>query len=325
MSMRILAVDDEPLFLEILEASLQEIGFHDITPIYSAKEALRELEQSKEAFDCILLDIRMPGMNGVELCRKIRATQGYKRTPIMMVTAMTDRNFIDEAFVAGASDYLTKPLDKLELRARMKMVERLIAEQARNLLLEQHAASDEPMDTGIRPEDLEFTVETPVILQGFDRIIEYTALENYLQSLSTKESYGASAFAISIKNVSMLFNSGRPMDFMNMLYDVGVSIEAVLKSSMALIAYSGNGVFLAVLSDVLEPDVKLVEDRIRVKLKDFDQIYMRDGMPSPDILVGSAIRKSLFFPHASQMLQTAITALDEKPVSSPPPLLQLTV
>ncbi len=308
--MRILAVDDEPLFLEILEAVLHEQGFPDVTPVYSAKEALRELELSREAFDCILLDIRMPGTDGVELCRKIRSVPGYKRAPILMLTAMTDRQYIDDAFAAGASDYLTKPLDSIELRARMQMVERLIAEQARNLLLEQRIGlMSEAADTAILPEELEFTLDSRVMLQGFDRIIEYSALENYLLSLGVKDSYGALACAISITNAAEIFEQTSRVSFLNMLYDVGVTIETALKSSKALISYAGSGVFVAVLGDMRSSDIEGIEHEIRARLHDFDDIYAVDKVPAPQIGVGQVVRKSFFSrPRGTEMLQQAIEA-----------------
>lgn len=318
--MKILAVDDEPLFLEVLDVALQDLGFVDVTPIYSAKEALRELEAGKKVFDCILLDIRMPGMSGVELCRKIRAVPGYKRTPIMMITAMTDREFIDDAFAAGASDYLTKPLDTLELKARMSMVERLIVEQSRNVLLEQrsnlpYAPDDED---AIALDEVDFDFDTPVTLLGFDRVIDYPALENYMKSLSAKDSYTASVLAVAISNAERLFEKASRVDFLNMLYDVGVTVETVLKPAKALTTYAGSGVFVAALAEGREPDVHLIEDQIKNRLKDFEQIYERDGLPAPMIAVGPAVRKSLFLrPDGPNMLRHAISAAKAGAVALP--------
>lgn len=309
--MRILAVDDEPLFLEILEVALQEQGFTDITPVYSAKEALRELEMSREFFDCILLDIRMPGTDGVDLCRKIRAVTGYKRTPILMLTALTDRQYIDDAFAAGASDYLTKPLDSIELRARLQMVERLIAEQSRNLLLEQRIGlMNEAADTAILPEELDFGLDTRVVLQGFDRIIDHSALENYLLSLGVKDSYAAAACAIAITNAGEIFEATSRVSFLNMLYDVGVTVETALKPCKALIAYAGNGVFAAVLAETRGVSMQDIEDQIRTRLHDFDEIYASDKVPAPQIAVGEVVRKSFFSrPRGTEMLQQAIAAV----------------
>lgn len=313
--MRILAVDDEPLFLEVLEAALKDLGFADVTPIYSAKEALRELESGKTGFDCILLDIRMPGTSGVELCRKIRAIAGHKRTPIMMITALTDRAYIDEAFAAGASDYLTKPLDALELKARMSMIERLIAEQSRNIFLEQSVeassgADDEDEDF----ETLDFEFEAPVAMAGLDRIIDYPAMEDYLSSLPVKESYAAAVFAVSIRNADAFYANARRVDYLNMLHDVGVTLETVLKRHEAMISYAGKGIFVVAIIGTQDPDLRPIEMQIRQRLGDYQQIYERDKLPAPVVVLGAAVRKSLFTrPHAGDLLHAAMVAVEKKP------------
>ncbi len=315
--MRILAVDDEPMFLEVLETALQEHGFGDVTPVYSAKEALRELEQSRDAFDCILLDIRMPGMDGVQLCRKIRAMARYRRTPIMMVTVMTDRQYVEDAFAAGATDYLTKPLDRLELKARMSMMERLVNEQMRSSLMEYRASAAEGV------VELKFDFETPVPLDGFDRVIEYLALENYLLSLNIKEAYEASAFAISIANASKIFSVATPQAFMSMLCDVAVTIEDVLKSVPALIAYAGSGNFVVVAHNFRESDIEMIGDMLNIGLEDFDDIYAVDRLPRPRAEVGPVIRSSIFSRlRTTQILGRAIAAAQSKAETLPRPVLK---
>jgi len=313
--MRILAVDDEPLFLEVLEAALQDLGFSDITPIYSAQEALRELESGKKGFDCILLDIRMPGTSGVELCRKIRAIAGHKRTPIMMISALTDRSYIDDAFAAGASDYLTKPLDPLELKVRMSMIERLVAEQSRNIFLEQSVeASADAEDDEAEIEALDFDFDAALPMPGLDRIIEYPAMENYLSSLPVKDSYAAAVFAVSIRNADAFFESARRIDYMNMLHDVGVTLETVLKRHEAMISYAGKGNFVVAIIGTQEPDLRLIEKQIRQRLGDYKQIYDRDKLPAPVIVAGTAVRKSLFSrPHAGDLLHAALASVEKKP------------
>lgn len=317
--MRILAVDDEPLFLELLEAALRDLGFTDVTPIYSAKEALRELEAGKKGFDCILLDIRMPGMSGVELCRNIRAIAGHKRTPIMMVTALTDRAYIDDAFAAGASDYLTKPLDPLELKVRMSMIERLIAEQSRNIFLEQSveaSAEDDDAEDDIETLDFDFAAAVP--MPGLDRIIDWPAMENYLSSLPVKDSYAAAVFAVSIRNAAAFFACASRVDYMNMLHDLGVTLESVLKRHEAMISHAGRGVFVVATIGTQEPDVQRIEGQIRERLEDYRQIYDRDGLPMPEIAVGQAVRKSLFSrPNAGDLLRAAMASVERPAVMLP--------
>lgn len=312
--MRILAVDDEPFFLEVLEVAMRNLGFTEFTPIYSAREALREMESGKLHFDCVLLDIRMPGMTGVELCRNIRKVTGYKHTPIMMITAHSDRELIEDAFTAGASDYLTKPLDPLELKARMIMLQRVAAEQARNIRIEQSSDEMAPSD-GEDFEPLEFTLDAALRLRGLDRIVDKRVFENYLLSLSTKDSNAAAVFAVSISNAAVLYDTVPRVDFMNMLHDVGVTLETVLKHYKALIAYVGSGTFVVGMIGTQDPEMHLVESLIHQRLTGFRQMYDRDNLHEPKISVGPLMRKALFSrPHAVDLPRAAIVAVENERV-----------
>ncbi|WP_372841117.1 two-component system response regulator, partial [Phaeovulum sp.] len=84
--MRILAVDDDPVFLEQILAGLGTLGYRDVVTAQSAEQALGWIDKASPAFDCFLLDIKMPGTSGIELCARIRKLQIYRRTPIVMVT-----------------------------------------------------------------------------------------------------------------------------------------------------------------------------------------------------------------------------------------------
>lgn len=287
--MKILAVDDEPLFLDILEVALRDLGHTDFTPAFSAQSALRELEEGKAPFDCILLDIRMPGMDGIALCRAIRSVAGYRRVPIMMVTSLADRRHIDEAFAAGATDYLSKPLDMLELKARIGVMERLLSERARVTLLEYRNAS---------PEDREammFDFATPLSLDGHDRMIERAALENYLVSLGRKESYAISAFSISIVNAQTIFSAGTRTAFMNLLADTASCIDEALGTTPAVVSYVGSGNFIVVPTGPHEPvDTAALQARINQSLAGFTEIYVVDRIPRPEVRVGAEVRRNLF-------------------------------
>ena len=118
--MRILAVDDDPRFLELLTASLHELGITEVTVVTSAAEALIMLKQQREqVFDVLLLDILMPEMDGVQLCRKVRKIPCCQQIPILMITAAQGRQWVFDAFDAGANDYVSKPLDRIELETRL--------------------------------------------------------------------------------------------------------------------------------------------------------------------------------------------------------------
>ena len=118
--MRILAVDDDRIALELLEISLRSAGYNKVDFCLSAKEALSLINDDGEAYDCMLLDIMMPEMNGVELCRKVRSMTAYQNIPIIMITAVNDQKMLEDAISVGATDYVNKPFDGLELGARLR-------------------------------------------------------------------------------------------------------------------------------------------------------------------------------------------------------------
>lgn len=123
--MRILIVDDTRDNQVLLRAFLVSAGYRDIVAANSATEAFRVLgfeEPVQEAIDIelILMDIMMPGVSGIEACRRIKAAEHLQDVPIIMITAKTEPQDLEQAFSAGAMDYMTKPVKKVELLARVR-------------------------------------------------------------------------------------------------------------------------------------------------------------------------------------------------------------
>jgi len=112
----ILIVDDNHQNLQVLAKILQENNY-EIEFATNGEAALVWLKDKK--FDLILLDINMPGMNGFEVCRKIRSNPKLKNVPVIFLSADTDRESILKGFDLGAQDYVTKPFDSRELLARV--------------------------------------------------------------------------------------------------------------------------------------------------------------------------------------------------------------
>jgi len=113
----ILCVDDEPVNLDLLEAILSEQGY----TILKAAGGAKALEtMNAQTVDLVLLDVMMPGMNGFEVCRIIKDTPALNHIPVVMVTALADRQSRLKGLEAGASDFLAKPIDSSELLARTK-------------------------------------------------------------------------------------------------------------------------------------------------------------------------------------------------------------
>lgn len=111
---RILAVDDDPLNLEIIEHSLAQKGY-DIVSVPDGSKALALLNSSPEDFDIILLDRMMPGMDGMEVLKKMKENPKLKDIHVIMQTASSQKSQIEEGMKAGAYYYLTKPYNKKAL------------------------------------------------------------------------------------------------------------------------------------------------------------------------------------------------------------------
>lgn len=117
MKHKILAVDDHPETLDIVVLTLQQYGY-DVVSTPLPKEGIRLAETEKP--DLILLDVNMPEMSGLEVCRYLRANPDLASTPIIMFTAEDEPYQKLAGFDAGADDYLTKPTDPDEMIARIE-------------------------------------------------------------------------------------------------------------------------------------------------------------------------------------------------------------
>src|SRR5690606_35019026 len=115
----VLVVDDDALNRYLLAEALAVDGHH----IIEAADGLQALALVRAQLpDLVLLDIDMPGMDGLATCREIRALPGARLVPVMMVTGLNDAGSVDAAFDSGATDFLAKPLNWNLMRQRVRFV-----------------------------------------------------------------------------------------------------------------------------------------------------------------------------------------------------------
>jgi two-component system alkaline phosphatase synthesis response regulator PhoP len=119
---KILVVDDNEQNLELLVAYLETLG----CPVVTAVDGVDALDKvASEKPDLILLDIMMPRMSGFEVCRKIKSDPTTRDIPVIMVTALNELTDIERGVESGTDDFITKPVNRLELTTRVKSLLRV--------------------------------------------------------------------------------------------------------------------------------------------------------------------------------------------------------
>lgn len=118
----ILIVDDDPNAFDVIEAHLYREGY-ELFYASSGEDALNRLDSINP--DVILLDVMMPQLNGIEVCRQIKSDSQWKHVPVIIVTALNSKEDLARSLNAGADDFLTKPVSGIELRARVRSMLRI--------------------------------------------------------------------------------------------------------------------------------------------------------------------------------------------------------
>jgi two-component system, OmpR family, copper resistance phosphate regulon response regulator CusR len=130
--MKILLIEDEPSVSSFIQKGLQEHQ-HEVKVAFDGPTGLSLARQ--HSFDLIILDVIMPGMNGVEVCRKLRQEENLS-TPIIMLTALSSTDDVVSGLDAGADDYISKPFKFKELVARIRAISRRKSESRHSHLLQ---------------------------------------------------------------------------------------------------------------------------------------------------------------------------------------------
>ncbi|HEY7616325.1 MAG TPA: diguanylate cyclase, partial [Terriglobales bacterium] len=132
----VLVAEDDPIFRHVLQSWLQRWNY-EVTAVENGLDAWNALQQ-QNAPQMVLLDWMMPAMDGVELCRRIRAQEQRLYRYIVLLTAKDDKHDVVAGLEAGADDYLTKPFNVDELRARIRAGRRIL--ELQEALLRAHEA-----------------------------------------------------------------------------------------------------------------------------------------------------------------------------------------
>ena len=160
----ILVIDDEPIARLTLGALLEGTGYH-VEMANNGPEGLKMAKKLRP--DVILLDVMMPGMDGYEVCRRLRADSKMAEVPIFMITALEDRNSRLAGLSAGADDFLSKPVDSLELEIRLNSLKRV--DRYRHLLEERARLQETLSQLSRKNEQLRLLSKQVLMAQETER------------------------------------------------------------------------------------------------------------------------------------------------------------
>ncbi|HXI97302.1 MAG TPA: response regulator transcription factor [Gemmatimonadaceae bacterium] len=125
--MRILVAEDDAVTRKLLESTLRRLGL-DVVAAADGNAAWNALEtlKGKDAPELALLDWMMPGLEGIQILRRLRTTPGFELLYVILLTSRTDKEDVAYGLAAGANDYIAKPFDPSELEARIRVGERMV-------------------------------------------------------------------------------------------------------------------------------------------------------------------------------------------------------
>ena len=279
--MRILTVDDDPIILELIREIIGLSDDQELLTAGSGPEALKLLDDpATPMIDCFLLDIQMPVMDGIDLCTALRKRPEFRTTPVVMLTAMTEKRYVDAAFIAGATDYITKPFDIGDMQRRLRTAALRRSEMAR---FETDASA--AVAQGQRRELL---AEVPIY--DVDNVIDYFSFENYARQLSKRSLFTSLAVAVHIRRIGDFHAACEPFMFESLLTDVAEATSDSLRDHSFVMSYAGNGSFICLIEDGHLPDRKTLVSRINLLLQQMQLDYGLDCPPCVQVCAGDYVR-----------------------------------
>lgn len=294
--MRILVIDDDPDILGVMKVFLGQGTHHEATCVSSAKAALEAIGEAAEPFECFLVDIQMPEIDGIALTRLIRQTPGYRNTPILMLTAMREKHYLDDAYSAGATDYVSKPFDIADLKRRLQSAQQLSMEKS----LDQERPLMAGEFKGMAGDPKGIRLHDPICLTGVGAAIDYKEFENYVRQVRLHRQFRLMTIAVKISHVDHFYTMNTSDAFKSLVRKAATAVEEVLLQEGGVLSYRGNGIFICILKRRLKDRQRVLQKQLNGR---FEALHQQIGRMSPRLIAGD------FVPLGDASNMEALTAL----------------
>lgn len=282
--MKILAVDDDPFIRDLFPSIFERVEVKEVHTASSGAAALSAIDAEDQPFDCFMLDVDMPEMDGIELCKRIRALPGYGDKPILMLTARTDPVAIENAFAAGANDYISKPFNLKDIYNRIRVAERLL-EASKTVKRLEHIDVSDRARRGIHSFDL----SEKVCLANVERLIPSFSLGNYLTQIDRGDLGNCQVFCVALDDAEMLFDHSTSREFFALITRIADAIYGVLPCPNLLMSYEGSGSFLCITRDPELPEWDVLETALQSKTDEIAHMLNERTDKPVSISVGTPI------------------------------------
>jgi len=266
--MAVLLVDDSPDDLRLVEFYLKSAGYEVVTA-NSAEGALRYLTGLSEGkpgtpIDLILLDVKMPGFDGLDACIRIKAMKPFEEVPILMVSVDTTSGTIQLAFRRGAVDYIRKPVIKAELLAKVAMVLRL-----------QEAANQRTQTQKMVPQGggTKESVQVPVSIDVLTGIMNWWRFDELFEQewdRAAQEHIPISFIFFRLEDFKAFNDTYGYLTGDECLQKIAQAVQHACAQPGQIVARYRGAEFDVMLSGTGAEDAKPVVDRIRETIETLD-------------------------------------------------------
>ncbi|MEE3717070.1 EAL domain-containing protein [Tumidithrix elongata RA019] len=318
----ILVIDDEPENFDVIEALLHNRGYQ-LHYASGGKEAIASLDAFQP--DAILLDVMMPEIDGIEVCKRIKAMPQWQAVPIIMVTALTAKEDLSRCLQAGADDFVSKPVNGLELRARVQSMLRIKQQydQLQTSLERQAILEAEKLELlEDRNTELERQVEERTVMLIHNALYDALTdlpnrkllmerLECAIIQANQTENYTFAVLFLDLDGFKMINDSLGHLVGDRLLIDIAQTIQTKINetdlASRYLASRLGGDEFVILLEDIAD-----IQDALRIAERLFEEFQTPFKLNEREIFITTSIGIVLGTPdytRASDLLRDADIAM----------------
>ena len=306
-SPEILIVDDSKSSRLLLKTILHKAGYKDILVAECAKDAFEMLGMNAEKrkpgsdnFDLILMDIEMPEIDGIEACQRIKKIWSLIDIPIIMVTASTDVANLQKAFDRGAIDYISKPVRKVELLARIRSVLKLKEEMDRRKVLVKKLEA-----ANIKLKKLSF-------IDGLTGIANRRIFDEFLEKEWRRPLRNRKQLSLIMIDIDFFKKYNDTYGHQagdDCLKQVAKTLSGVLKRPGDLAARYGGEEFAIILSETDSVNAKKLAEKARMELESLNMPHKNsENADYVTISLGTATT----LPHRDLSIEDLLHAADKE-------------